>query len=253
MAHHVAARRLDRGHPAVRREAGGRGETPDVADPAEDLRGEDRADPEQAGERRPRLRDRLGDAGLERRDLGIEASRLTDEIAGQQTSRPSRAGGRSATTQQGGRGGGGEMRRHGAGDQVCEQGVQAIEHLGASGDQVVAAIRQQTERRRVALKHRGIQLGGAAGGQRGADGVGRIRLPAVSGREHPNPGGQLRRHVDDRLAVTEEPLGHGAAESAHVFDRPPTLRPGACPATQLAVAGRGGEHSDLPDHLLSTI
>jgi hypothetical protein len=41
--------------------------------------------------------------------------------------------------------------------------MQAIEHLGAAGDQVVPAIREQAQGRRVALDAGSMQLGGAAG------------------------------------------------------------------------------------------
>jgi hypothetical protein len=47
-----------------------------------------------------------------------------------------------------------------------------------------------------------------------------IGLAALTGAEHPRSGGEIRRHIDDVLAVGEEPLGQGTAGPVAAFDGP---------------------------------
>jgi hypothetical protein len=49
----------------------------------------------------------------------------------------------------------------------------------------------------------------------------------MSGREHPRPFGQLRRHVEDGLAVSHQPLSQVPADSVAALHRPDPIRPPA--------------------------
>jgi hypothetical protein len=56
-------------------------------------------------------------------------------------------------------------------------------------------------------------------------GVGSVGFAALPRGEHPRPGGQLRRHVDDLFAVGEQPMGDVPADALAALDRPDPLRP----------------------------
>jgi hypothetical protein len=41
----------------------------------------------------------------------------------------------------------------------------------------------------------------------------------MADRQHPHPGGQLGRHVQDLFAVADQPLGQRPADAVGAFDR----------------------------------
>jgi hypothetical protein len=51
-------------------------------------------------------------------------------------------------------------------------------------------------------------------------GVGGVGLAALAGREHPRPGRQLGRDVDDLLAGSKQPHRDVVADPVASFDRP---------------------------------
>ena len=53
---------------------------------------------------------------------------------------------------------------------------------------------------------------------------------------HPDPGGELGGHVQDRLAVGDQPLGQGPARAVAAFHRPPAMLPPAGEARQAPIA-----------------
>jgi hypothetical protein len=73
MAHDFSARCLDGRRAGVGGEACPGGEAGYVAHPADDLRRQDRPDPEQRGQTRGGFSDRIPDARLEIEELSVEA------------------------------------------------------------------------------------------------------------------------------------------------------------------------------------
>jgi hypothetical protein len=62
----------------------------------------------------------------------------------------------------------------------------------------------------------------------------------VADREHPDPGGQLGWHVQDVLAVADQPLGQGPADTVGALHRPPPVWPSCSPGTQGLIAVQSG-------------
>jgi hypothetical protein len=98
---------------------------------------------------------------------------------------------------------GGEVAPGAAGDQVHQQPVQPVDGLGARGDQVLAALGQQVQHHRLVLHANLPQSDSVAGGDCHRDGIVGVALAAVADRQHPHPGSQLGRHVQDLLAVAD--------------------------------------------------
>jgi hypothetical protein len=61
----------------------------------------------------------------------------------------------------------------------------------------------------------------------------------VPDRQHPHPGGQLGRHVQDLFAVADQPLGQGSADTVGALHGPAALWPAPSPLAQLLVAVQG--------------
>jgi hypothetical protein len=76
-----------------------------------------------------------------------------------------------------------------------------------------------------------------------------VALAAVADRQHPHPGGQLGRHVQDRFAVADQPLGVGSADAVGALDCPAALRPAPGPLAQGLVAVEGGRDVLLAEEL----
>jgi hypothetical protein len=143
----------------------------------------------------------LGHRGFEARlhlsDPLLQLADVDDQVSGQVPAGDRRNTGRSNLIEQRGGALGGEVSPGSAGDQVDQQRVQAVDGLGAGGDQVLARLGQQVQHHRLVLDPHLSQLRGALGGDRHRDRVGSIALAAVADRQHPHPGGQLGRHIQD--------------------------------------------------------
>ena len=125
-------------------------------------------------------------------------------------------------------------------DQVHQQSVEPVDGLGAGGDQVLAALGQQVQYHCLILHADQAQLRDAAGGDRHRDRVVRIALAAMADRQHPHPSGQFGRHIQDLLAIANQPLGQRPTDPMRALDRPAALRPAARPPAQVMVAVQGG-------------
>jgi len=79
---------------------------------------------------------------------------------------------------------------------------------------------------------------GSGGGDRA--GVGQVALAGAAGGQQPGAGGQLGRHVQDRLAGGDQQLGDPAAQAAGALHRPAPLRPGGRPGQPLGAGLAGG-------------
>jgi hypothetical protein len=84
-------------------------------------------------------------------------------------------------------------------DEFEEQLVQLGHHPGVVLTERAATVDQDPQQGEPLVIDHWTQPGHAGADQRDAVGVGGISLAALTGREHPRPGGQLRRDVDDRF------------------------------------------------------
>jgi hypothetical protein len=118
--------------------------------------------------------------------------------------------------------------------------VQPVEGLGPGGHQILAPLGQQVQHHRLVLDADLPQPDNVAGGDGYRDRVVGVALAAVADRQHPDSGGQLGRHVQDLLAVADQPLGQGPADAVRAFHRPTPVRPSCSPGTKGLVAVQGG-------------
>jgi hypothetical protein len=95
----------------------------------------------------------------------------------------------------------GQVPAGAGGHQFGQQPVQPIERLGPGPGQLVAAVGQQPQHREVLIDDQLAQAAGAQGHHDLGVRVGGVGLAALSGVQHPDPGGELGRHIDDGLTV----------------------------------------------------
>ena len=144
---------------------------------------------------------------------------------------------------------GGEVAPGAAGDQVHQQPVQPVDGLGGGGHQVLAALGQQVQHHRLVLHANLPQPDSVAGGDCHRDGVVGVALAAVADRQHPHPGGQLGRHVQNLFAVADQPLGQRPADPMRALHRPASILPLSSPLAQGLVALQGGGDALLAEQV----
>jgi hypothetical protein len=127
--------------------------------------------------------------------------------------------------------------------------MQPVDGLGPRGHQVLAALGQQVQDHRLVLDADLARGRDTAGGDRDRDRVVGVALAAVADRQHPHPGGQLGRHIQDLLAVTDQPLGQRPTDAVGALHRPTALWPALGPSPQGLVALKGGSDALLAEQL----
>jgi hypothetical protein len=105
----------------------------------------------------------------------------------------------------------------------------AVDGLGAGGDQVLTPLGQQVQHYCLVLDTDPAQLRDALRGDRHRDRVVWVARAAMPDRQHPHPGGQLGRHVQDLFAVADQPLGQRPTQPVGALDRPAALGPAPGP------------------------
>jgi hypothetical protein len=125
--------------------------------------------------------------------------------------------------------------------------VQPAQGPGAFGDQVVAAVAEQSQDDGVVLEGDRSQLPVVDGGGRHRGGVGQVALAGAAGPEQPGPGGQLGRHIHNRLAGGDQQLGDAAAQPAGPLHRPAALGPLLGPDQQLGGGLTAGRQAQLAE------
>jgi hypothetical protein len=123
----------------------------------------------------------------------------------------------------------GEVAAGAARDQVQQQPMEPVDGLGAGGDQVLTPLGQQVQDHRLVLHADLAQPDSVAGGDGHRDRVVGVALAAVADRQHPHPGGQGGRHVQDLFAVADQPLGQRPADAVGALHRPTPVRPSCSP------------------------
>jgi hypothetical protein len=172
-----------------------------------------------------------------------------DELGGQLPAGDRRLADRRDPGQQQGGPLGGQVTSGAAGDQVHQQPVQPVDGLSARSDQVLASLGQQVQDCCLVLDADLAQGGNAASGDGDRDRIVRVALAAVADRQHPHPGGQLGRHVQDLFAVANQPLGQRPADAVGTLDRPTSLLPLSGPLAQQLVAVQGGGDALLAEQV----
>ena len=121
---------------------------------------------------------------------------------------------------------GGEVAFRLSWQEFCEQRLESVDGLDPPAGQCFTAVGEHPQRLELAVELQHPQGRGAH--RNGSDRVGvvGVGLAVVAGVEEPDPGGELRRDVDDLLAVLEESLRERAAGTVASFDRPDPVRPG---------------------------
>ncbi len=117
-----------------------------------------------------------------------------------------------------------DLVRDAAGDQVAQHGVQPAGHLCAGAGQVPVASRPQLHHRRVILDADLLRRRCPQRGDRDRQGVVRVVLVGRLRRQQPHARRELRLHVQDSLAGSDELLGEQVAQARGVLDRPRALR-----------------------------
>src|SRR5512133_975457 len=151
MAAHIPAGGFDGGGAGIAGEVVTVGKTGEVADVPQDLGGKHRAEPEHLCQGRAaggdRLADRLGRCG----DPLVQAAHVSQQLAGDPLALTVDTGDRAQPAEQRRGPLGGQVPLGAARVQVAEQDVEPAQGAGALGDQVVAAVAEQPQRRRVVL------------------------------------------------------------------------------------------------------
>jgi hypothetical protein len=97
--------------------------------------------------------------------------------------------------------------------------VDPVEQVGVSTAQTVTAVDQQPQRHGHVVDDDLPQTLAAQRRDRDAVRIDRISLTALTGVEHPRPGGQLRGHVHHDLAVGDQALSDVLTDAVAAFDR----------------------------------
>ncbi len=108
-------------------------------------------------------------------------------------------------------------------DQLQQQPMQLGDHPGVVLAEGAATVDQQPQHRQLLVVDDRAQPGHPGADQRDRMRVGRVGLAALTGREHPGAGRQLRRHVDHLLTVGEQPVRDVPADALAALDRPRPL------------------------------
>ena len=116
--------------------------------------------------------------------------------------------------------------------------MQPADDLGTGPAEPVAAVHEQPQRDGGVIDHHEAQTAAAQAGHSHAVGVDRVGFAALTGVEHPHPGGQLGRHVQHRLAVRDQALGDMPADPSATLDCPDPVREPATGLKHLLVAVR---------------
>ena len=151
---------------------------------------------------------------------GVDPFEVGDQLGGDPA--PGLAGGvaRSDLRQQCLGLGRGQVLLRPAGDQLQQQVVQLADHPGVVLTQRPAPVDQHPQHRELLVVDHRSQPGHPGPDQGDRVGVGGVGLAALTGREHPRPGRQLRRHVDDLLAGSKQPHRDVVADPVAALDRP---------------------------------
>jgi len=104
--------------------------------------------------------------------------------------------------------------------------------------QLIAAVGEHAHHYQILLDPDPGQARAAQGGQRHGVRIDRVGLAAVAGGEHPHLRGQLRRHVEDDLAVMDQAMRQVPPDTVAALHRPDPVRELSRRGEHLAIPGR---------------
>jgi hypothetical protein len=111
------------------------------------------------------------------------------------------------------------------GDEFEQELVQLRDLSGVLVAQGTAPVDQKPQHGQLLVVDHWAQTRHPGADQRNRVCVGRVGFAALPGSEYPRPGRQLRRDVDDVLALGRQPLRDVPADALATLDRPDPLRP----------------------------
>ena len=119
----------------------------------------------------------------------------------------------------------GQVLLRAARDKLEEQVVQLRDHPSVVLPKGAAPVGQHAQHRELLVIDHRSQAGHPGSDERDGVRVRGVGLTALPGREHPSPGGQLGRDVDDLLAVSDQSNGDVPSDAAAPLDSPDPVGP----------------------------
>ena len=107
--------------------------------------------------------------------------------------------------------------------EFCEQRLESVDGLDPPTGQCLTAVGEHPQRLELAVELQHPQGRGAHGNSSDRVRVVGVGLAVVAGVEQPDPGRELRRHVDHLLAVLEETLSEWSSGAVRSLNRPDPL------------------------------
>ena len=104
-----------------------------------------------------------------------------------------------------------------------QQRLESVDGLDPAPGQCFASVGEHPQRLELTVELQHPQSLGADRDDGDRVGVVGVGLAVVAGVEEPDPGSELRRDVDDLLAVLEQSLGERSAGTVAALDRPDPL------------------------------
>jgi hypothetical protein len=212
------------------------GEAGDVADLDQQPGGARRADAGQVEQSGAGRGDQLGEFLVRGLLPLIDPLQVTDQLRRDPTS--GLAGGitRSHLRQQGPGLPGGQVLLRTARDELQQELVQLGDHPGVVVAERATAVDQDPQDSELFVIDHRPQSGHPGADQGDRVRIGGVGLAALPGREHPGARGQPGWHIDDLLAVGEQPVGDVLADAGAALDGPDPIPPPSALAQHRGVA-----------------
>jgi len=131
--------------------------------------------------------------------------------------------------------------------------VDTANGLRAGTTEFVPAVDQQPQHHGGVLRGNLAEAAAAQPGHGDAVRVDRVSFAALPSVEHPHPRGQLRGHVQDRLAISDQTLRDVPADAATSLDRPDPVGEPAPGRERRPVAFAIGAVASLREHPFAVI
>jgi hypothetical protein len=105
-------------------------------------------------------------------------------------------------------------------DELPEETMESADRLRSRSDQLITPIRQRLQRHVLIVGTDHPQPTTVQGRSSDRHRVGLVGLGAMASRIHPDPGGQLGGHINNRLTRSHQTLGDATADTVRSLHRP---------------------------------
>jgi hypothetical protein len=217
---------------------------------SEDLASTQRADAVDADQRAALLGDRVGDLPLEVLQSRVEPLEVSDVVQGEPLAGLADRSAWPHRGQQPAGGGGPQVLPCPAWDELGEHLVQPVDGRDPVADQLLATVGQHLQNLGDVIRADWPQVMGAQAGHGHRERIGTVGLATTATAERADPGRQLRRDVEHRLVLGDQPLGQPGPDTAGAFHRPGPLRERPRERLHRPVAGPVVDEPLLGHHLL---